>query len=143
MRMTGRGAGAGAALVPLILLTSACFDGGDYTGGGRRIEAPGRVDATGDRLDDATTTEDASPEDVDAGGQDDGAAGDVSFEAPRSEPPADVEDAGQGEAEGAPADVTSLDVRTEGPPSSVDAGEPRDAAVDVLIRDLPLEPRRD
>src|SRR6185503_12195554 len=110
MRLTGRGSGAGAAIVSLALLTSACFDGGDYPGGGRRIEAPGRVDATGDTRDDMTTTEDASTDDVDAGIEDDGAVVDVSVDAPRSEPPADVEDAGQGEAEGAPGDVASLDV---------------------------------
>jgi len=139
--MTRRGSTSGAGLVSLVLLTSACFDGGDYAGGGRRIEAPGRVDGAEDTLDD--TTEDGSTEDVDAGGHDDGPVADAFLDAPSSEPTADVEDAAQGEAEGAPADVTSLDVRTEGPPSSADASEPNDTAADAPIRDLTTEPRRD
>jgi hypothetical protein len=145
--MSGRGSGAGAALAWLVLATSACFDGGDYRGGGRRIEAPGMVDVAEDALDDATPSDDASLEDGDVSSGEDVAVTDASLDPPRDEPPPDVEDAGQGEAEGPRADIapdlTPVDVRSEGPPSSADVSEPKDTAADIPPRDVPGDPRRD
>lgn len=146
MRLMGWGACRSLIAGPLIVVASACFDGGDYPGGGRIIEAPGKIDVAQDALDDTTPTDDASPEDGDVSSADDGALADIWLDVPRSEPPIDAEDAGRGEAEGGPIDVTSVDVAppdvsSDGPPGAADV-DPRDAAADAAIRDVPLE-RRD
>jgi hypothetical protein len=140
MRRVTRASCPWLVAAPLLLLASACFDGGDYQGGGRRIEAPGTADVAPDGLDDATTTEDASPDDADPR-MEDGALTDASLDLPRSEP--EVQDAGRGETEAAPLDVTPLDVGADGPDGALDAINSSDAALDIPIRDAPTEPRRD
>ncbi|HMJ52545.1 MAG TPA: hypothetical protein VK540_10730 [Polyangiaceae bacterium] len=134
---------ASLVAAPLLFLASACFDGGDYQGGGRRIEAPAMVDVASDGIDDATTTEDASPDDADAPRMEDGALTDASLDLPRSEPPPEVQDAGRGEAEAPPFDVTPLDVGADGPDGALDATNSSDAALDIPLRDAPTDPRRD
>jgi hypothetical protein len=134
---------------PLALLASACFDGGDYLGGGRRIEAPAMADVRADTPGDTTTTEDALPEGGGSPGRQDGDVAETSSDAPRSEPAPDVEDGDRVEPEAAPTDVTMSDVapadaRVDGPPpSSPDATDPRDAALDVPVRDAAADARRD
>ena len=126
------------AVAPLVLplFVSGCFEGGDYQQGGRRIEAPGWADAADDPRDDATALEDASMEG--ASEVEDGATSDGLLDVPRAETPSNVDDAGDGQIEGGPSDV-----RTDGPPSGSDASEPRDGGVDIVVRDVPVEPRRD
>jgi hypothetical protein len=106
------------------------------------------TDAREDAPGDATTTEDAPLEGGGSPGRHDGDVAETSSDAPRSEPAPDVEDEGRVEPEAAPTDVTLSDVnpadaRADGPPSSPDATDPRDAPVDVPLRDVSAEARRD
>jgi hypothetical protein len=142
-------------VTPVLFLASACLDAGDYRGGGRRIEDPGMADVAEDALD-HTATDDALSEDAgasqDASPREDGALADASMDAPRSEPPSNLDDSGRLDPDGsladvAPVDAVSEDARTDAPPSwpdatSADAMDPRDGAVDMPIRDVTAE-RRD
>jgi hypothetical protein len=125
----------------LALLAGACFDGGGYEGGGRRIESPGMLDAARDFLHDGTTAEDAASDDDGDASADAGVAIiDASLDS-AMEPRPGVEDAAGGDAEAGP-----FDVKTEGPSSGDEAGEPRDAAPDLPdspFRDAPPDLRRD
>jgi hypothetical protein len=143
MRLRADGSPFQAVAAALALLASACFDGGDYGGGGRRLEAPGLVDVAEDASVDATTEKDASSEEVDASEGEEGAVLDAPLDLPPSEPMSDVEDAERDEAEAAPLDVAQVDVRADAPPSSPDVTEPRDAFVDVAMRDMTVDVRRD
>jgi hypothetical protein len=141
MRLNRRGWRSCLRVSPLAFLMSGCLEGGDYQGGGRRLEIPGFVDVAADAADDMTTSDDASTadaNDADATARQDDA--DALLDVPRSEPPLVAEDAGQGEAEAAPLDVAPADVRAERPPNSADAS---DATVDMAVRDVLIEPRRD
>ncbi|HMI83540.1 MAG TPA: hypothetical protein VK550_05565 [Polyangiaceae bacterium] len=132
-------------IASVVFATSACFDGGEYGGGGRHVEGPGMIDAAEDALADGSTTDDALPEDVDAPGAEDGWLVDGAFDA-RSESPPSVEDAGRSETEAAPldaaVDATPIDVSADGPPTWPDAIDPRDVAADNAVRDAVPE-RRD
>jgi hypothetical protein len=149
MRLSVRRAPARIVIAPIFLLASACFEGGEYRGGGRRIEDPGFADVAEDASDDAAN-EDAPAETSDAHRdaalRDDGDV-DAATDGPRGEPPPELEDAGSGEPDGllpdaTPVDVMAVDARADAPPSGPDATDPKDAGADVPIRDAPVE-RRD